>query len=155
MASRTPTDDVDKVLDNLGVTNAPRTRENVKTSLAFFDRHMPMLPWATRLSFLKAMDLHSPVRVDRLGAGAKVVAWRPRGGPLHGTFYTIGGESPQRMSMPTTTRGRYHQAYTLRCSVQVLASRTAAFMNASLGSGGGKQYIIPRAQTVLKARGHE
>jgi hypothetical protein len=57
--------------------------------------------------------------------------------------------------MGIPTEGRHHQSFTLRYSVRALSCRTSAFRHISLGSGGGRQFIIPRAPMVLKARGHE
>ena len=140
---------------------APLVQENVGTALEFFDCRMPTLNDATKLGFLRGMDLHKEVRPEWLHSGSQVAAFRRAGEPLFKLFYTKPGTSPHHLGI--VPLGRKFHRFHVRQPVEALASRAADFIYASAddataglktwalpGGGGGLQYIIPDADRFLE-----
>lgn len=151
--------DATKWLSEIGVSDAPLCRAGLATALKFFDSQMPSLPRETRLSFLKAMDLHKPVKLTVLAPPAIVAAWRKDDEDPLKLFYTKGGTSVHALGVDPS--GRSFVRFRVLHTVPVLESITSGFRvkgKADLNgiepppyvaSGGGIQYVIPNASQHL------
>jgi len=138
----------------LGVTDAPVPRAGVVTALRFFGRYMSALPPEERLSFLKGMDLHSPVRIVTLAPPAIVAAFRYGPQNPYRLFYTRAGTSPRTLGVDPN--GRSFRRFRVTQPVEVLESRCTSARQTwtdpdarTVFDGGGIQYVIPRSDQVL------
>ena len=158
---------LDKWLAQVGVTPAPVPRQNVRTALRFFAQHMPTLPPAMAMSFLRAMDLSKPVRVPVLPVGERLIAFRSGNESPFKLFYTRPGASKYSSGINPAGRSAVH--FTVRAPAPALETYTSGVVDVwtvpadgqhttvapranSTGvmvAGGGIQLIIPRAPQVL------
>ena len=143
-------------LSELGVTDAPVTQSGLQMCLRFFDQHMSSLPRERRIEYLKAIDLHKPVGAPLLSPGKALIAFRKSRKPGFGEFFTNPGGAMQ--SLGVNPAGREFRRFTVRAPLTALESRCAPAADswtdeaapAYLASGGGTQYIIPNAESVLE-----
>jgi hypothetical protein len=138
----------------------PFLESNVQAALDFFQRRMPSLSVETKLGFFRGIDLHKPVCVEWLPAGAIIAAFRRQGEPLFKLFYTKPGTSAYHLGVVPI--GRRFFRFRVRASVEVLSSRAGSFIYAAAadsaggpawatpGGGGGIQYIVPDAMQSLE-----
>lgn len=138
----------------LGVTDAPVPRAGVTTALTFFTRFMGSLPPEERLSFIRGMDLHSPVRTIVLSPPAVVAAFRYAAQNPYRLFYTRAGTSPHNLGV--NPNGRSFRRFRVIHPVEVLESRCTSARETwtdpdsrAAFAGGGIQYVIPRSDQVL------
>ncbi len=151
----------------LGVTDAPKRRAGIKTSLRFFQTGMPALPASMALNFLLAMDLSREVVSRQLRKGKKVIAFRNRTESEFKLFYTRTGASKHTSGI--NPHGRIAVQYTVHSPTPSLESYTTgaidvwsvpaahqqttiALRAGSFGvmaAGGGIQLIIPDAARNL------
>ncbi len=158
----------------LGVTDAPIPRENVRFSLAFFERTMRGLPVGHAMGFLKAMDLSKPVSGYPIRIGAKVIAFRFPSEAEFKLFYTLSGGSPYESGI--LPDGRQCVQFRARATGEALHSYTTGAtdhwsrydalppgsawhrqtsVSPQLGEigflvrGGGPQLLIPNAWSML------
>jgi len=155
-------------LEQLGVTDAPLPRGNVRTALQFFSRHMPTLPPNMALNFLLAMDLSRPVKSLTLSPAEAVIAFRVGTEPPFKLFYTRSGASPHssginsagrsivrfRVRMPAPALESYTtgaiDVWTVPARGQQLTIAPRARKQGYMVAGGGMQLIIPRSDDVLE-----
>ena len=158
----------------LGITDAPTPRENVRFSLAFFERTMRGLPVGDAMGFLKAMDLSKPVSLYPIRIGAKLIAFRFPHEAEFKLFYTLSGGSPYESGI--LPDGRQCVQFRARENGEALHSYTTGaldhwsrydalppgsawhrqkLVSPQLGKigflvcGGGPQLLIPRAWSML------
>ena len=149
------TDDLDRWLHDLSVTDAPLTRQGLATALDFFRVRMPSLDRAMQLAFLEGMDLHRPVSQLLLAPGEVIAAFRKgTESPFH-LFYTKAGTSVHALGVNPSARG--FRRFRVRRAVTVLESRCASARDTwtepdhhYIASGGGLQLIVPDAANVLE-----
>jgi len=148
---------IEKWLAELGVSDAPLPRAGVELSVHFLHSWMPELDRVTIKGFLKGMDLSKPVATAFLDVGATLTAFRVVGGRQLGTFYTKPGTSAYLLGIDPTDR--VFRRFQVFRRVLVLQSYAIGFRvpsdglrltSAYLAAGGGVQYIVPRATTVLE-----
>lgn len=142
-----------KWLGELGVTDAPMTRDGLGTALQFFHLHMPALPRKMQLSFLRGMDLHRRVATVTLLPPQVVAAFRKATEDPLKLFYTRAGTSVHQLGVNPSTRA--FQRYRVTRPVVALESRASAARDTwteareYVASGGGLQLVIPNAHAVL------
>jgi hypothetical protein len=141
-------------LATLSVTDAPMTRAGVATALRFFASRMPLLSQADQLSFLRGMDLHSPVRELTLAPPAVLAAFRYSSESAFKLFYTKAGTSPQTLGI--NPGGRVFRRFRVVMPAVVLESRCTAARQTwtdpdsrQAFEGGGLQFVVPNAERVL------
>jgi hypothetical protein len=159
---------IGKWLAEVGVTDAPVPRSNLRTALAFFSQAMPALGTAMAANFLRAMDLSRPV-IDRvLSPVDRVVAFRSGNESPFKLFYTRSGASP--FSSGINPAGRSIVRFEVRGTARALESYTTGTLDVwsvpsedqpltfsprakrsgTMVGGGGTQLIIPRSFAVLR-----
>lgn len=162
---------IDKWIAEVGVTDAPVPRRNLRTALAFFSQAMPALGASMAVNFIRAMDLSRPV-VDRvLTAADRVVAFRVGNESPFKLFYTRSGASP--FASGINPNGRSIVRFAVRGTARALESYTSGTLDVwtvpaddqpltfapranrsgVMVGGGGTQLIIPRSYAVLQATG--
>src|SRR5690606_12392448 len=94
----------EKWLQEIGVSDAPVTRNGLSVSLHFFHVFMPTLPRLMRLNFLRGMDLHKPVRMTHLTPPARVAAYRKLTEDPQRLFYTKAGTSVRDLGLNPSHR---------------------------------------------------
>jgi hypothetical protein len=145
----------EKWLAELGVSDAPLTRQGLATALRFFHVHLPSLSREACLAFLTGMDLHKPVREVTLAQPAVVVAFRRTNENPFRLFYTKAGTSVHVLGVNPASRT--FRRFRMTRPVVVLESRCAAARDtwtdadeAYVASGGGIHYIIPESYRALQ-----
>jgi hypothetical protein len=163
---------VDKWIAELGCTNAPTPRGNVKVALRFFDAELPLLPIADAVSFLAAMDLSKPVRRVVLAPGERLIGFRtPTESPFK-LFFARRGQSRHSSGINVESRGPVH--FAVRAAVPALESYTTGAIDTwtprrpgqaitvaprakrwfgkefgVMATGGGEQLIVPESYNNL------
>lgn len=136
---------VDKWVAELGRTNAPVPRRNVKTALAFFAREMPRLTVADAVGFLSAMDLSKPVREVTLSAGERLIGFRTETESPFKLFFARRGASAHSLGVNTNRRGPVH--FVVRTPVRALESWTTGAKDTWTPSASGQRAsVAPRAK---------
>ncbi len=166
---------VDKWIAEIGCTNAPIPRENIKTALAFFSRDMPRLPIDQAVGFLAAMDLSRPVREVTLRPGDRLLGFRTESESPFKLFFARRGASAEQSGINTARRGPVH--FVVRQEVRALESFTTGAKDfwtamvpgqalgfairalraqrsedrefAAIVMGGGQQLIVPESYSSL------
>lgn len=146
----------DSWLRALSVTIAPATQAGVQAFLAFCSTHMAELSIDDQLSFLRGIDLHSPVRPHDLPTGTLVAAFRYNTPNPFRLFYTKAGTSVH--SLGINPEGRRFRRFRVTLPAPALESRCAAARETwtdeadprEAFEGGGIQYMIPKAELVLQ-----
>jgi hypothetical protein len=167
---------IDKWIAELGCTDAPLPRKNIRAALAFFAHEMPRLPVPHAVGFLAAMDLSKPVAPVTLLPGDRVLGFRTGTESPFKLFFARRGTSPHAVGINTAGRGPVH--FVVRAPVRALESftagakdtwtRRAAGQTASIAprakkwfgqefgvmvAGGGRQLIIPESYSRLMVEG--
>jgi hypothetical protein len=159
---------IGKWIAEIGVTDAPVPRQNLRTALAFFSQAMPTLGTSMAANFLRAMDLSRPVFDRLLSPADRVVAFRVGNESPFKLFYTRAGASP--FTSGINPAGRTMVRFAVRGTARALESYTsgtidvwtfpaedqpltfAARANRSgiMVAGGGTQLLIPRSYALLQ-----
>jgi len=159
---------VTKWIKEVGVTDAPMPRANIRTALAFFAACMPRLSAQMAANFLRAIDLSRPVSDLTLTPGQRVVAFRVGNESPFKLFFTRSGASPHSSGINSAGRSMVH--FKVRSLARVLESYTTGTIDVwsvpgdhqpltiapranttgVMVAGGGVQLIIPRAFSVLE-----
>ncbi|HTV22565.1 MAG TPA: hypothetical protein VMG12_27945 [Polyangiaceae bacterium] len=159
---------IDKWVAEVGVTDAPVPRRNLRTALAFFRQAMPTLGAAMAANFLRAMDLSRPVHDVMLTPADRVIAFRVGNESPFKLFYTRSGASQH--SSGINPHGRSVVRFGVRGSARALESYTTGTLDVwtvpsddqplvfapranrsgVMVAGGGIQLIIPRSHSVLR-----
>jgi hypothetical protein len=159
---------ISKWIAEVGVSDAPVPRSNLRTALAFFSHAMPALPTAMAANFLRAMDLSRPVVDGLLTPADRVVAFRVGNESPFKLFYTRAGASPY--SSGINPAGRSIVRFEVRGTARALESYTSGTLDVwtipsedqpltfsprakrsgVMVGGGGTQLIIPRSYAVLQ-----
>ena len=136
---------VGKWIAEIGCTNAPMPRENVRMALRFFDTELPRLPIADAVSFLVAMDLSKPVRRVLLSPGERLIGFRtPTESPFK-LFFARRGQSRHSSGINTESRGPVH--FTVRAAVPALESFTTGAIDTWTPRRPGQTLTVaPRAK---------
>jgi hypothetical protein len=163
---------IDKWVAELGCTNAPVPRKNIKTALAFFAREMPLLSVADAVGFLAAMDLSKPVSEILLRPGERLLGFRTGMESPFKLFFARRGASGHGVGINTAGRGPVH--FLVRTAVRALRSFTTGAKDTwtrntpgqpvsvaprakkwfgqefgVMAAGGGEQLIIPESYSNL------
>ena len=96
---------VEQWVKEIGCTNAPIPRRNIKVALGFFDARMPELSIADAVSFLAAMDLSKAVNRVHLLRGERLIGFRTHTESPFKLFFARRGASPQKLGINTAGRG--------------------------------------------------
>jgi hypothetical protein len=140
---------IDKWVAEIGCTNAPVPRQNIKTALAFFAREMPRLSIDDAVGFLAAMDLSKPVRDVTLRAGERLIGFRTETESPFKLFFARRGASAQTSGINTARRGPVH--FVVRTPVRALESNTTGAKDTWTRTAPGQRLSVsPRAK-----KGHE
>jgi hypothetical protein len=115
---------IDKWVAELGCTNAPVPRRNIRTALAFFAREMPGLPLKDAVGFLAAMDLSKTVTETMLRTGERLVGFRTGTESPFKLFFARRGASAHASGINTAGRGPV--SFVVRVPVRALESSTTA-----------------------------
>lgn len=160
---------VSKWIAEVGVSDAPVPRRNLRTALAFFRQAMPTLGVGMAANFLRAMDLSRPVLDRMLTPTDRVIAFRVGNESPFKLFYTRAGASP--FASGINPAGRSIVRFDVRGSARALESYTTGTLDVWTVpsedqplvfapranrsgvwvAGGGTQLIIPRSFAVLRA----
>jgi hypothetical protein len=148
--------DPDSWLKALSVTLAPATQAAIQTFLGFCTSHMPGLSIDDQLSFLRGIDLHSPVTVVDLEPGTTLAAFRYNTPNPFRLFYAKVGASVHSLGVNPT--GRSFRRFRVIHRAKALESRCAAARETwteeadhrASFEGGGTQYMLPKAEHVLQ-----
>jgi hypothetical protein len=163
---------VAKWIAEIGCTNAPIPKQNIKAALAFFDTKMPGLPIADAVAFLTAMDPSRPVSGVFLQPGERLIGFRTEAESPFKLFFARRGAAPQTSGINDAGRGPVH--YVVRYAAPALESFTASAIDTwtprrpgqpltvtprakkwfgrefgVMAAGGGKQLIIPQSYSHL------
>jgi hypothetical protein len=159
---------VGKWIGEVGVTDAPMTRRNIRTALAFFATCMPSLSPQMAANFLRAMDLSRAVSALTLKPGDPLVAFRVGNESPFKLFFTRSGSSAHSSGLnpvgrsiarfKVRTHARALESYTtgtidvwtLPGDHQPLTVAPRANTTGVMVAGGGIQLIVPRSFTVLQ-----
>jgi hypothetical protein len=163
---------IDKWVAQLGCTNAPVPRQNIKTTLAFFAREMPGLPIPDALGFLAAMDLSKRVAEVILRPGERLLGFRTATESPFKLFFARRGASPHTSGI--NPEGRGPVSFVVRTPVRALESFTGGAKDTwtrmapgqgvtfapraknpfgVMAAGGGGQLIIPESYSKLLVEG--
>lgn len=136
---------VDKWIAEIGCTNAPMPRENLKVALRFFDTELPLLPIGDAVSFLAAMDLSKPVRRIVLSTGERLIGFRtPTESPFK-LFFARRGQSRHSSGINVESRGPVH--FAVRSAVPALESFTTGAIDTWTARRPGQAITVaPRAK---------
>jgi len=136
---------LNKWVAEIGCTNAPVPRQNIKSALMFFDTEMPTLSIADAVSFLAAMDLSKPVRSVLLQPGERVIGFRTATESPFKLFFARRGSSAHTSGINTAQRGPVH--FTVRAAVRALESFTTGTKDNWTAMRPGQAVgMTPRAQ---------
>ena len=136
---------VDKWVAELGVTNAPIPRLNIKTALGFFAREMPRLSLADAVAFLAAMDLSKRVADVVLQPGERLIGFRTGTESPFKLFFARRGASPHASGINTAQRGPVH--FVVRGPVHALESFTTGTKDTWTRMAPGQAVgVAPRAK---------
>lgn len=132
-------------IGEIGCTNAPIPRRNIKVALAFFDAQMPELSIADAVSFLAAMDLSKVVNRVYLQAGERLIGFRTQTESPFKLFFTRRGASPHGIGVNPAGRGPVH--FVVRSPVVALESFTTAASDTWTAPAPGQAATVtPRAR---------
>jgi hypothetical protein len=166
----------DRWVAELGCTNAPVPRQNIKTALGFFAREMPRLPVADAVAFLAAMDLSKRVSAIALQPGERLLGFRTESESPFKLFFARRGASAHASGINTARRGPVH--FVVRTPVKALESFTTGAKDTwtrmapgqrvtvaprakkwfgqefgVMATGGGAQLVIPESYSHLLVEG--
>ena|SRR5688572_21888006 len=162
---------IDKWIAEVGVTDAPLPRRNIRIALSFFSQAMASLPSSMAAHFLRAMDLSKPVVDTVLTRADRIIAFRTGNESPYKLFYARSGASAfssginpagrsvVRFEVRTTARAlETHTSgtldvWTLPASDQPRFTSVRQLSRGVMVAGGGTQLIIPRAHSLLQATG--
>jgi hypothetical protein len=136
---------IDKWIAELGCTNAPVPRQNIKTALGFFAREMPLLSIADAVGFLAAMDLSKRVEEVMLAKGERVIGFRTGSESPFKLFFARRGASSHVSGINNVNRGPVH--FVVRVPLCALESSTTGAKDTWTRSAPGQQVsFAPRAK---------
>ena len=163
---------IDKWVAELGCTNAPIPRQNIKTALMFFSREMPVLSIADAVGFVAAMDLSRRIAEVMLPAGERLIGFRTGSEFPFKLFFARRGASQHASGINPAGRGPVH--FVVRAPVRALESFTTGAKDTwtrmtpgqsvsvaprakkwfgqefgVVAAGGGEQLIIPESYSFL------
>jgi hypothetical protein len=147
--------DVEAIRAKLGLPGAPMVKNGLTTTVRFFDTVVRQ-DAAAWVDYLRGIDFHKPVRVERLPKGTQLVRYESTGNRSLKPFlyFTKPGTSPHRLgtSFPSV---EYKLFETMR-PVDALVS-AASGINFSPSDrvsrpGGGTQYIVAFADAPALVR---
>src|SRR5262245_32966088 len=163
---------IDKWVAELGCTNAPVPRQNIRTALQFFTVEMPRLGVPDAVGFLAAMDLSKRVARVVLGPGERLLGFRTGAESPFKLFFARRGASAHASGINVAGRGPVH--FVVRQTVTALESfttgakdtwtrarpgqpmsmapRAKKWFGQEFGvqaAGGGGQLIIPESYSSL------
>ncbi len=138
---------LNKWIAELGVTNAPVPRANVKTSLAFFHDLMPRLPIKEAVAFLLAMDLSRPVNQVLLKPTDRVIGFRTGSESPFKLFFTRRGQSKHSSGIHTTGRNVVH--FMVRTAVRALESYTTGAIDVWTSRASGEHTVVAQRARKL------
>jgi hypothetical protein len=142
-----------KWVAEVGCTDAPIPRRNIKVALHFFDEKMPALPIADAVGFIAAMDLSKAVNRVFLHPGDQVIGFRTGSESPFKLFFARRGASAHRSGINTANRGVVH--FKVRVAIQVLESFTTAAIDTwTRRDPGQTTTVAPRAKKWF-GREHE
>lgn len=136
---------IDKWIAELGCTNAPVPRRNMKAALLFFDTEMPTLPIRDAVSFLAAMDLSRPVEPVFLQPNERLIGFRTGTESPFKLFFARRGQSAEGLGINAAARGPVH--FTVRAAVRALESFTTGTIDTWSPTHAGQTFAVaPRAK---------
>lgn len=136
---------LDRWVAELGCTNAPVPRRNIRTALAFLARELPRLPLADAVGFLAAMDLSKPVAEVTLQPGERIIGFRTGHESPFKLFFARRGASMHASGINTAGRGPVH--FVVRSAVRALESSTAGAKDSwTRPAPGQRASMAPRAR---------
>jgi hypothetical protein len=139
---------LDKWIAEIGCTNAPVPRRNIRTALAFFAREMPHLPIADAVGFIAGMDLSRTVGEVMLSPGERLLGFRTGTESPFKLFFARRGASAYTSGI--NTAGRTPVAFVVRSPVHALESFIAGAKDTWTPTTGGQPgSVAPRAKKWL------
>jgi Bacterial toxin 46 len=147
--------DVETIRTKLGLPGAPMVKDGLSTAVRFFNTVLRQDPqkW---VGYLRGIDFHKPVRVERLPKGTQLIRYDSTGDRSLKPFlyFTKPGTSPHRLG--TSFPSVEYKLFETTRPVEALVSAASAinFSPADRVSrpGGGTQYIVAFADAPALVR---
>jgi hypothetical protein len=131
--------------ERLGITDAPLVRAGLATAEDFFRTvlHVDPMDW---VDYLRGIDFHKPVSIERLARGTRLVRYESSG---HRTlkpfaYFTVPGSSPHRLgtSFPSVEFKEFELDRDIRALKSIASGINFGPKDRVSRLGGGVQYIV-------------
>jgi hypothetical protein len=147
--------DVDAIRAKLGLPGAPMVVNGLTTTVQFFDRIIRQDP-AKWVGYLRGIDFHKPVRVERLPKGTQLIRYDSTGDRSLKPFlyFTKPGTSPHRLgtSFPTVEYKLFETTRPVDALVSAASGISFGPQDRVSRPGGGTQYIVAFADAPALVR---
>lgn len=147
--------DVDALRTTLGLPGAPLVKDGLTTTVRFFNTVLRQDPtkW---VGYLRGIDFHKPVRIERLPKGTQLVRYDSVGDRSLKPFlyFTKPGTSPHRLgtSFPNVEFKVFETARPIDALVSAASGINFSPTDRVSRPGGGTQYIVAFADAPALVR---
>jgi len=146
---------VDALRTKLGLPGAPLVKDGLNTTVRFFNTVLRQDPekW---VGYLRGIDFHKPVRVERLPKGTQLVRYESTGDRSLKPFlyFTKPGTSPHRLgtSFPQVEFKVFETTRPIEALVSAASGINFGPTDRVSRPGGGTQYIVAFADAPALVR---
>jgi hypothetical protein len=147
--------DVDAIRARLGLPGAPMVKDGLTTTIRFFNTvlHQDPTKW---VGYLRGIDFHKPVRVERLPKGTQLIRYDSTGDRSLKPFlyFTKPGTSPHRLgtSFPTVEYKLFETTRPVDALVSAASGINFSPTDRVSRAGSGTQYIVAFADAPALVR---
>ncbi len=137
--------DVETIRTKLGLPGAPMVKDGLSTTVRFFNTVLRQDPqkW---VGYLRGIDFHKPVRVERLPKGTQLIRYDSTGDRSLKPFlyFTKPGTSPHRLgtSFPSVEYKLFETTRPVEALVSAASGINFSLTDRVSRPGGGTQYIV-------------
>ena len=145
----------DAIRAKLGLPGAPMVTNGLTTTVRFFTTVIKQDPdrW---VDYLRGIDFHKPVRIERLPKGTRLIRYEPTGDRKLKPFvyFTKPGTSPHRLgtSFPEVEFKLFETTRPIEALVSAASDISFSPKDRVSRPGGGTQYIVAFADAPALVR---
>ena len=147
--------DVDALRTKLGLPGAPLVKDGLTTTVRFFSTVLRQDP-ANWVGYLRGIDFHKPVRIERLPKGTQLIRYDSVGDRSLKPFlyFTRPGTSPHRLgtSFPKVEFKLFETTRPIDALVSAASGINFSPTDRVSRPGGGTQYIVAFADSPALMR---
>jgi len=147
--------DVDALRAKLGLPGAPLVKDGLNTTIRFFTSVLRQDP-EQLVGYLRGIDFHKPVRIEKLPKGTQLVRYDSTGDRSLKPFlyFTKPGTSPHRLgtSFPQVEFKLFETTRPIEALVSAASGINFSPRDRVSRPGGGTQYIVGFADSPALVR---